>query len=808
MIKVTDSSQLPSDARIIKRLLQNSDGTVYQNGTEYFYSYQEREVYYYIVSYPEWDEYSYPTDQMLDEYCIGSTHNAVYHNGEGDVTITETIESDSCKISGYLDIVDLDITHETVIGENDGSVKIEVETNLSTIHYSIDNFVTYNTTGVFTGLPPGDYIAYASDDERRYEDSAPFTILPGATVDPRWQIDYTDLLGGNTEIKIFKDGYEGQTEFLKGAGSPLLLSYSGRGGDLYTPISSLQASINFLAYEDFKFDEIYQADEKEFRVEIYKDGAIKFKGYLLPDVYQEPYLYPPFEVNLTATDGLGLLKNFSFSSLIDTQILGEKSIINVISLMLGKTGLSLPIVSHVNLFSDGMDTSVGADPLEQAFVNSEIFIKEDGTLFDSISTIETILFAFNARLYQEDGKWHIVRINEAGDVRDVREYNSKGVKASNYTFGEVKNLTRPNVPDALHWIEKSQILTYRPAHKSVKTTYQTGGRRNFVPDGFFEQAAWNDDLQLKHWTGTMIYSREKSELEPWDGYKEIEYDVVISNIVSSISYSEALISKAFYMDMEMPAHIFYYIDTDDEVDAGKTNPQLYFELECGGYFYSYSENGWTTTPTYNNTVESASANLKLNEYVRGLPATIPAPPSPGMATVRIYDPVSGGYNINHVRLAQFALYSEGALTAHREVLTKTYENDRNFSENQDNTIVIGDAYFKNVLTGSMRVGDEYTTSWNGEGFHVRHAEDRFENLSKSRQLLSGSIRGKLKFSDTLYDPNNADRYFLCLGFTHDDKMCTYEGDWHEINTKNTPDYLIDHQGNYTIDYEGFKVRDY
>ena len=64
---------------------------------------------------------------------------------------------------------------------------------------------------------------------------------------------------------------------------------------------------------DGEFLELYTSDPKEFLVTVDVEGGTGYDdrpwiGYISPELYSEPDIAPPYDVQITATDGLGELK--------------------------------------------------------------------------------------------------------------------------------------------------------------------------------------------------------------------------------------------------------------------------------------------------------------------------------------------------------------------------------------------------------------------------------------------------------------------------------------------------------------------
>lgn len=109
-------------------------------------------------------------------------------------------------------------------------------------------------------------------------------------------------------IDTFENG--GLIEEFTQKGAPKLI-YNG-SDDKYQEVMTAEFSFNMLVTDltDGKFYHLYTGNEKRYKVTVHSqnDELLLFEGFLLPDFYSEPYKNGSVFVQLTATDGIGLLK--------------------------------------------------------------------------------------------------------------------------------------------------------------------------------------------------------------------------------------------------------------------------------------------------------------------------------------------------------------------------------------------------------------------------------------------------------------------------------------------------------------------
>lgn len=66
--------------------------------------------------------------------------------------------------------------------------------------------------------------------------------------------------------------------------------------------------------EDGEYSILYTSRYDEFKVDLYKNQDLFWTGFVTPELYSEPDIAPPYDVQVIATDGLSELKNYTFSS--------------------------------------------------------------------------------------------------------------------------------------------------------------------------------------------------------------------------------------------------------------------------------------------------------------------------------------------------------------------------------------------------------------------------------------------------------------------------------------------------------------
>lgn len=243
----------------------------------------------------------------------------------------------------------------------------------------------------------------------------------------KYRLSFDSVSDTPYEINILEAGYDGPAENRNLGSAPVLKMDDGeavRG-------TSLELSIETCFDGDLR--EFYTTDRKKFRVEVYRSGVLFWSGHILPELYSEPYISVPFDVSVTASDGLGLLKNIPFG------LSGKRSVFDVIKYCCEQTGLVLNYVFASKLLATGM--SGVASVYTQAFVDCNAF--DDADCYEAL---EKVLITFGSYIKQKDCKWHVLRYTDQDT--DLMEYDPScnfagGFRPVMKTLGAIGDDTYP-----------------------------------------------------------------------------------------------------------------------------------------------------------------------------------------------------------------------------------------------------------------------------------------------------------------------------------------------------------------------------
>jgi len=187
------------------------------------------------------------------------------------------------------------------------------------------------------------------------------------------RIEWTDILALNWKIDILEYiSEQGDITSIQASGDPLIIeNLSSSDHIIKEPIKGSIAS--FTIYSDSNFQWLKFADYKslKYKVHIYYDSDIYWKGFISSSGYKEPYDGISYPVTITASDCLGLLKTIKYDAL-GTLYNGRYEQSKIIFDILGKIWI-LDFNEFINIYDVGMDSDIDDSPLDQAYLDRDLF---------------------------------------------------------------------------------------------------------------------------------------------------------------------------------------------------------------------------------------------------------------------------------------------------------------------------------------------------------------------------------------------------------------------------------------------------
>lgn len=311
--------------------------------------------------------------------------------------------------------------------------------------------------------------------------------------------------GREFRIDIKKRGYTGAAEQRPLGQTPVLKMENGNSGIFGTSLEIFAE-----CRVDAEFAELYTSDPKEYLVVLSQVSGstttVIWRGFVTPELYSEPEVAPPYDVQIVATDGLGELKLYDFSAV------GRQSLYTHLGALLAYTGLTAEQSDIVAVDTLGCTTpAVAATNLLTGIdVNLDHFADDGANCYDVLSSILTTL---GVSITRYGDKWLLFRgadmaadgsaiagrtvggtsvplpVVQYGSMRNYRWYPvgrmetdvepAKNAISVAYPFRMSESmLANPNLPDGSGWMY-SQGVTWiqiagekRPGINAGQSIYQ------------------------------------------------------------------------------------------------------------------------------------------------------------------------------------------------------------------------------------------------------------------------------------------------------------------------------------------------
>jgi len=276
----------------------------------------------------------------------------------------------------------------------------------------------------------------------------------------------------------------------------ILLQPNSNEEDPLGGIISSQLNVSFLisTQDDYdNFPDLLNADDRKYYVELVNVvGAstnIKWRGFLFNDYINLPFTTGNQEVNFVCVDALSYLKYTTFSSL-EGNINQITNLLTVLNTAL--YSVDYPYYTYLysccSYFAAGMlDRATSTD--NEPFVQTYQF-RRDFVGVDYFTIVDNIIKSFGCRLFQYQGDWWIMSINEmAGSTN----YYTKYLLGSTVYLIQSGTLTEgisiePYSEGNVHFINNSQTKITRKGFSRVVVSNPFEYVDNYINNGDFKQA--------------------------------------------------------------------------------------------------------------------------------------------------------------------------------------------------------------------------------------------------------------------------------------------------------------------------------
>lgn len=453
--------------------------------------------------------FSRPTAEELDAYYLSDsiTYRRVYHNGTGGLRFEDSIvpggPGGGTGTPGQLRFVNVIKTDIDTAGTNSGLVLLEATNDGvgGPITYALPALSQTSAAGAFANLAPGTHRFRATDTSGQ---SAEVDVNIEDAYRPRWQLLTEDVTREEVKVIILERGYTGALEDVCAtADGPLVRRWEGAGNDPLAEIPEIvgsSATLQLVTPDPRPFAVLATGDDRRHRMDVFRSGALEGRFYVTPDLMRVQVHEALPTISITATDGLGGLRDTLFENHLGQRVTyGRWPVLHTILHALSRTDTNLPLYVNVQLrdvlMSDATEPLAATAHDRAAYGEGE----ETPLLHDVLTAL---LRPYGACLWQARGAWWIASPLDMALAADPDAaalwtgYNPAGQRLLNgpaagrgLELWAVKNPGDLTQARQLEWKAPGAEQATTAAAKVVQATVKLQLRESGLPSG--ELQDWN-----------------------------------------------------------------------------------------------------------------------------------------------------------------------------------------------------------------------------------------------------------------------------------------------------------------------------
>lgn len=284
-----------------------------------------------------------------------------------------------------------------------------------------------------------------------------------------YELRFRVIIGATEEIYYDYPPTEIELEM---ADTPSVFQTVDNSEDKFTPIKSKSCTIRLLTNDTVNAMAFANGGDSQYKVQVAvgAEDLVIFTGWLSISDLGQTFQPDPNVLVLTATDGLGFLRDLPMSDDAGRFLTGPHPLIKYIAWSLQKTGLELDIWVQMNV----LEENAIYDYIEYHFynniyLNAQTFEAEIGTLESCFSVLEKILGEF-CELSQDKNRWFIKSIDEAGNSEfRLGRFDYNGIPIDYQTKTYLK-LIGPT--EDMSFMNDDARLSLQRPYKAVEQTYE------------------------------------------------------------------------------------------------------------------------------------------------------------------------------------------------------------------------------------------------------------------------------------------------------------------------------------------------
>ena len=247
-------------------------------------------------------------------------------------------------------------------------------------------------------------------------------------------------------------------------------------------IISSQLNVSFLisTEEDYEnFPDLLNYNDNKYYVELVINNNIKWKGFLFNDYVNVQFTTGNQEVSFTCIDGLSFLKFIYYDS--EVSINDLITLLNIIGQGLNK--IVYPNMTFIyaccSYYAESMfdrSDAGGDEPFKQAYQ-----YRRDLLNLDYFTIIDNIVKGFGCRLFQANGDWYILPMNQMATTIYYTRYVVEDVPSisGNGVLNNIINI-QPYAEGNVHFVNNGQTKIVRKGYPTIITNVPYVYASNYI----------------------------------------------------------------------------------------------------------------------------------------------------------------------------------------------------------------------------------------------------------------------------------------------------------------------------------------
>jgi len=558
----------------------------------------------------------------------------------------------------------------------------------------------------------------------------------------KYRMGFFSDLGRDYEILIATDGYSGPV-LVRGIGSPKLRMPDG------DTIRATSLTFAMECLTEAELTELYTTEPRQWKVTVLKDNVTVWTGWIVPELYSEQYIDPPYDVIITASDGLGYLKN---SSPVVSET--KYTIMQLIRECLLGTGLQLPFV-----FTNSADyTGHAAGSLPWFFEQRISLATFDGKT--RYEMLEALLTSMNATLTQRGACWTIER-NSDLSVRMRAPWQLSLPTVIQSTAMSLGTMAADLYPDG----SLSKVIV--PALRSHRTKAPVAKRESFFANPHCNgDYGWTVSPAALVTKPREVYNTTTRTYEKANYYQLAEGTTGNPDAIATISQSIG-VEASQGCTFRMALSYMLCKASPNAVVPGSTELEMVLTNRSGGQVKYLSDMGWSDSESYLTLTLSNPQVMTRNSKGDYSNIEVNFTGIPGTGTLELtfryrrFHSLGDGTNI-YVRIGGVTLvntsYPDGVYQD--TVMLQNASTEMDDTElSFDNALMTANVNLVSYshLVNIYDVPLMATWQWNGKTFATyldMMSEDYGQMNAVPRIRLSGKVMGDALTCDVVHDTHS------------------------------------------------------